>query len=266
MKICIKATALFSVLLLLLTPTAYAQELGFSLIDATPIGSWQLREDTVIDHKGRQSLNVIRTSLLSKESRDGQQYYWLEMAIDTYKLKKNGKRKKSGDKVVLKSLVATSALTSDAANVMNNLSSFGKEMIMQNGNSKPMRISGSGMMAQSMLKALGAKVNYSYQTLGKENVSVKAGSFNATKIQGSGSTSVKVVFKKMTIESDNTAWLSSKVPFGLVKGQGVTETNGKKSTHSVELVEFGTSGAVSQITGTPEEMPEMPDLKGLFGG
>lgn len=246
----------------LLAPFAQAQQLDFSILDATQLGSWQIREELVTDHKGRQSINVIKSSLVGEEVRDGEQHLWLEMATQGYKLKK-GKRKANGDRVIVKSLVAASALKSDAANIVNNLHGFGKDIIIQNGDAAPMRLTGAGMMAQGMLKAMGTKVNYSYEKLGSESLSVKAGTFDTAKIQGSGSTSMKVLFKTVTVESNSTAWMSDKVPFAMIKGEGTTITNGKKSTHQIELIEFGTSGAKSEITGTPQEMP---NLKGMFGG
>ena len=35
---------------------------------------------------------------------------------------------------------------------------------------------------------------------------------------------------------------------------------------SSALLEYGMSGAKSEITGEPEDMPEMPNLGELFGG
>lgn len=257
----IKPTLFLSLLLSLFAPLAAGQQLGFSLMDGTPVGSWQVREETVTDHKGRQTVNVVKTSLLSEEMRDGEKHYWMEMVIQTFKIKKD-KRKPSGDKAVMKTLVAASAMQANPANVVNNLSGFGKDIIMQSGDSAPMRITGAGLMADSVMKATGTKVNYDYQNLGQETVEVPAGSFKADKIQGSGTTTAKVLFKKVSVQSDDTAWISAKVPFGLVKGEGTTTTNGKQSTHKLELLEFGQSGAVSEITGEPQELPSIKDMFG----
>ncbi len=258
-------TALLAMLLASAVTTAAVEALDYNFLEATPIGSWQLREDTSVDHKGRQTVMETRSSLLSEETRDGQKYYWIEMSMQTFKVKR-GKRKPSGDTIIFKSLVAESAFQDDPANALNNVSAFGKEMIMQNGNSDPMLIRGAGGMGDSMLKSLGAKVSYAYEFMGDEEVTVKAGSFPARKMQGSGTTEMKVLFKKISVTSSNTAWVSDRVPFGMVKAQGESVTNGKKSTHSSELLAYGQSGAVSKITKTPQELPEMPNLKSIFGG
>ncbi len=264
MKIRIWTTALLAMLLASATTTASAEGLEYNFLEATPIGSWQLREDTSIDHKGRQTVMETRSSLLGEEMRDGQKYYWIEMSMQPFEVKR-GKRKPSGDTIIFKSLVAESAFQDDPANALNNVRAFGKEMIMQSGNSDPILMRGAGGMGDSILQSLGTKVSYAYELVGDEEVTVKAGSFPTRKIQGSGTTEMKIVFKKISVTSSNTAWLSDRVPFGMVKAQGESVTNGKKSTHSSELLEYGQSGAVSQITKTPEELPEMPDIKSLFG-
>jgi len=48
-----------------------------------------------------------------------------------------------------------------------------------------------------------------------------------------------------------------------VQQKGTTISNGKTSTQSSKLLEFGMSGAVSEITQEPEEMPNLGEL---FGG
>ncbi|MDX2418868.1 MAG: hypothetical protein QNK19_15520, partial [Xanthomonadales bacterium] len=87
---------------------AQAKSVNFDIMKSTPVGSWQLREDINIDHKGRQSVIQIRSSLLSSEVREGQKYFWIEMVMDSFKVKKNGDRKKDGDQMVMKTLVAES--------------------------------------------------------------------------------------------------------------------------------------------------------------
>ena len=256
---------LLAMLLASAATTAAVEGLNYNFLQATPIGSWQLREDTSTDHKGRQTVMETRSSLLSEETRDGQKYYWIEMSMQTFKVKRD-KRKPTGDTIVFKTLVAESAFQDDPANALNNVRAFGEEMILQSGDGDPMLIRGAGGMGDSMLKFMGAKVTYAYEMLGDEDVTVKAGSFAARKIQGSGTTEMKVMFKKLSVASSNTAWISDRVPFGMVKAQGESVTNGKKSTHSSELLAYGESGAVSQITKTPQEMPEMPDIKSIFGG
>ena len=255
---------LVALLLTMVATTASSEGLDYNFMQATPIGSWQLREDTNTDHKGRQTVTETRSSLVGEEMRDGEKHYWIEMTMNSFKVKK-GKRKSSGDTIIFKSLVPESVFKDDPANAVNNLRAFGKEMIMQTGDQDPIRMTGAGGMAESMMQAMGTKISYTYDFVGDEDVTVKAGSFPVRKIQGTGSTEMKVIFKKISVTSSNTAWISDRVPFGMVKAEGESTTNGKKSTHSSELLEYGDSGAVSQITKTPEELPAMPNMKDLFG-
>jgi hypothetical protein len=250
-------------LLAMVATPASSEVLNYDFLEGTPIGSWQLREDTTTDHKGRQTVAETRSSLVGEEVRDGEKHYWIEMEMNTFKVKK-GKRKPTGDTIIFKSLVAESAFKDDPANAVNNLRAFGKEMIMQTGDQNPIRITGAGGMAQSMMQAMGTEISYTYDFVGDEDVTVKAGSFPARKIQGTGAVEMKVVFKKISVTSSNTAWLSDQVPFGMVKSEGESITNGKTSTHSSELLEYGDSGAVSKITKTPEDLPAMPNMKDIF--
>lgn len=250
-------------LLVTVAPAASSEDLNYGFLEATPMGSWQLSENTNIDHKGRETVAETRTSLVGEETRDGEKHYWIEVEINSFKVK-NGKRKPAGDTIIFKSLVAESAFEADPANAVNNLQAFGKEMIMQTGDENPIRMTGAGGMADSMMQAMGTKVSYTYDFVGDEDVTVRGGSFSARKIEGTGTTEMKVIFKKIVVTSSNTAWISDQVPFGMVRAEGESTTNGKKSTHSSELLEYGDSGAVSKITKTPEDLPAMPDLKGIF--
>lgn len=135
---------------------------------------------------------------------------------------------------------------------------------MQSGDQDPIRITGAGGMAESMMQSMGTKISYTYDLIGDEDVTVPAGSFPARKIQGTGTAEMKVIFKKVSVTSNNTAWLSDQVPFGMVKSEGESITNGKTSSHSSELLEYGDSGAVTQITKTPEDLPAMPNMKDIF--
>jgi len=250
-------------LLAMVATPASSQVLQYDFLNTTPIGSWQLREDTNTDHKGRQTVSVTRTSMVGEEVRDGEKHYWIEMEMNTFKIKKD-KRKPTGDTIIFKSLVAESAFKDDPANAVNNLRAFGKEMIMQTGDQDPVRMTGAGGMAESMMQAMGTKISYSYEMVGDEDVTVQAGSFPARKMQGTGSAEMKVIFKKISVTSTNTAWLSDRVPFGMVKSEGESITNGKTSTHSTELLEYGESGAVTKITKTPQDLPAMPSMKDLL--
>ena len=90
---------------------------SFDIINATPLGSWQIRESTETNHKGKQTVSIMKTSLVDKELRDGETYYWVEMHIETFKVKKNGKRKAKGKPMIIKSLVSKNALAGDPENI-----------------------------------------------------------------------------------------------------------------------------------------------------
>lgn len=253
---------LFMLLMVSFVPLSHAASIDFDLLDATPIGSWQERQDTTVDHKGKKQLSIMRSSLLGKETRGGKTYYWIEMAMENFKVSKKGKQKKNGDRVIIKTLVPASALQGDPGNVLTNLRGFGEEMIMQTGNEDPLRISGNGGVFAGMMQSMGTEVNYNFSDLGSESVTVPAGTFATKKIQGSGSTETKVVFKKIKVQSDTTAWMSEKVPFGMVKSEGTSTFNGKQSSHSAQLLKFGLSGAKSEITKEPKDLPNMGNIFG----
>ncbi|MCB1050411.1 MAG: hypothetical protein H6510_11705 [Acidobacteria bacterium] len=228
----------------------------FDLLKATPVGSWQEREETMTDANGRQTLNVVRSSMVGKEERDGENHYWLEMETQTFELKK-GKRKPKGDPTIMKALIAESAFKTDPGNVLKNLSAFGKDIIIQTGKNKPMRITGAGAMAQGLMAAFGVELKYDFEDLGHESVTVAGGTFDCDKWKGHGFSKSKILFKEMEIESDATQWVSEKVPFGTVKTEGTSKVNGSKSQHSAQLMAFGMEGATSKITEEPTEMPKM---------
>lgn len=245
---------------LLLSGSARAQ--SFDILGASPVGSWQTREQIDTNRKGKQTGTKIKTSMIGKEQRNGKLHYWIEMEVDSFKIKKNGKRKSVGKTAIIKSLVPATMFKDDPENVIGNLRAFGVETIIQNGDEKPMKMSASSGLIGSAMKMANVEIQHDYTELGTETVSVKAGQFNTSKMKGVGSVSSKILFKKVKVESDSTVWMSRKVPFGIVKLEGSTVTNGKETSQSAELLEYGTSGAKSAITGTPQEMPKIPNLFG----
>ena len=245
-----------------LCQTVSAKSVNFDLLGATPEGSWQIREDIQTYSKGRQNGTTIKSSMLGSEMRNGEKHYWLEMAIDSFKINKKGKRKNVGDRTLMKSLIAEQAFKGDPANVMGNLRGFGVEVIVQSGKEDPMRISGTGGMMAGVMAAMQTEIKYDFEQLPAEQVTVKGGDFHADKIQGHGVVDMKVLFKKIHVESDTTMWLSKKVPFGIVKIAGTSTINGKQSSNTAELLEFGNSGALSEITKEPVDMPAMPNIFG----
>lgn len=258
-------TVIFSLLtiLALSSTPANAAGISFNMLSATPEGSWQLREDIETNHKGKRSGSTIKSSMLGSEMRDGKKHYWIEMAIDTFKISRKDKRKKTGKRAVIKSLIPAEMFSDDPANVLNNLRGFGVETIIQNGDEEPMRMADTSGMMAGMMQMTQAEMVFDFEPAGNETVEVPAGTFNAQKVNGSGSVSMKILFKKLNVETDSTVWLSSKVPFGTVKVEATSTTNGKASSNSSQLLEYGKSGAVSEITREPKDMPQMPNI---FGG
>lgn len=240
-----------------------AQAVSFDLISSSPVGSWQLREDLDTNRKGKETLNRIRTSMVGKEQRNGQDHYWIEVHLETFKIKKNGDRKATGKPSIMKSLVPASTLKGDPENAISNLRTFGVETIIQTGNQSPIKMSNSGGLIAGAMKAANVELKQKFQDIGNEEVTVQAGTFSTRKLSGTGEVSANAVFKKINIKSNTTTWISNKVPFGLVKSEGDTITNGKTSTQQSELLEFGLYGAKSMIIKEPQEMPS---IKGIFGG
>lgn len=254
-----------SLVLLLTWGSAVNAGIDIDILGGTPVGSWAEQEQVSTDHKGRETVNTMRMSMLSEEQRNGQTYFWTEMVMQAYKVKK-GARKASGDTMIVKTLIPKSVLSGDPANAFANMRSIGEEVIFQNGNSTPMRMTGAGSMAQSMMQMTGSSIDYQFNEGGSQNVTVPAGSFDTKILQGSGSATVKMLFKKMNIKSQITSYYSTKVPFGVVRSEGSDVTNGKTTTYVTQLLNHGMSGATSLITETPEEMPAMPNMKDLLGG
>ena len=133
---------------------------------------------------------------------------------------------------------------------------------MQSGDQDPMRIRNAGGALSAMMQMTGTEVNFDFSDLGNESVSVAAGEFDARKVKGSGTTESKIIFKTIKVSSDSTVWMSEKVPFGMVKAEGSSVTNGKTSTNATQLLEFGMSGATSRISKEPKDMPNMGNIFG----
>ena len=93
------------------TSAAYAEQPSFDLLASSPTGSWQLREDIDTNHKGKQTISLVKTSILGSEVRGGKTYYWVEMGMDNFKVNKKGKRKAKGKRAIVKSPVSYTHLT-----------------------------------------------------------------------------------------------------------------------------------------------------------
>ncbi len=260
---------LMSVVLVVMCVFPSVSKAEVSILDfvaSSPVGSWQLREQISTNHKGKKTGSTIRTSMVGKEDRDGETHYWVEMAMQSFKISKKGKRKNKGKRVVMKSLMPESQLKADPENVLSNLRNFSIETIVQNGKQEPMRITDSGGMFSGAMQLANVDIEFDFEPMGTETVTVAAGEFNATKARGVGSTEINAIIKKIRVKSDMVHWYSNDIPFGLIKMEGTTTTNGKTSNETTELLEYGASGAETEITRPAKDMPKTPGLEGLFGG
>lgn len=252
----------FLILAISLMLSSQAQAFNFDLIKSAPVGSWQIREQIETNHKGRKNGSTIKTSMVGKEQRNGKLHYWIEVQMESFNIKKNGKRKSTGDRSIIKSLVPADVLNDNPGNAVNNLRAFGVEMIVQSGDQQPMRMNSGGGVIGKTMKMANVEIKHDYKKVGSELISVAAGKFNADKIAGNGKVSMKILFKKLNVNSDSIVWVSNTVPFGVVKMQGTTITNDKTSMQHGELIKFSMSGAVSAITQEPQEMPSFNNMFG----
>jgi hypothetical protein len=254
-KYCLKYCAAFSLLLLISFDSLAAE---FNFAKSTTVGSWVKREDLSTDHKGKQTLAEMKLALVGSEKVDGVTHYWLEMAIQSYSLKKD-KRKKNGPLSITKVLINAELFSASPANVLGNFSKYAKTIIVQQGDNDPMRIDQGGMLGESMMKGLGIEVEFKYSQGGSKKVDVPAGKFDCTVFNGEGTTETKVLIKKFKVVSKTEGCFSNSVPFGLVYSTTDSTINGNLNKSETRLVETGT-GATSAITKEPVVAPAIPKL------
>lgn len=248
---------LFAAAALLAASFASSADLPFNVGDTYAVGGWQEREEINFNAKGKQTgLMVVWMGVVGAEERDGIDYIWLETRMQEYKTKRNGDRKPKGDIAIMKSLVERSALT-DFSNPMQNMRKFGKEIIVQNGDSEPIKMAEGGMMAGMAMNAFGIAVDFQIDYAGiREDVEVPAGNIAAFKIAGTGSAEGKVLIRKIKIESEVESWVSPDVPLAVVKQSTRSTTNGKVTTSEGQLLSYGDTGAESMIDDSAvQEMP-----------
>ncbi len=237
------------------------------VLDATPPGSWARYESVEYDKKGRgKTASTMTNKFLSRETVDGVDHMWLEMEMQSYKIGRNGERKADGKPMVMKVLVEESFFSQGGGNI-GALRGFGKEMIMQQGDETPMRMTNVGAMAAGLGGMAEVNMDGTYERHGTVDVDTPAGSFDAVHVSGTQQATVGVAMLKRTITSDIELWVSPDVPFATVRNVFTEQGRSARRTEMI-LQEYGTSGAASAITGTPEdiEMPAMPGLKDMLPG
>ncbi len=228
----------------------------FDMAATLDVGGWQEREEITTNNKGKvTAINVIWSGIVDREVIDGVPHVWMEMRTQGYKENRKGERKKRGDLSIMKMAIPESALVK-FDDPFNNMRMFANDTVIQTGKEKPMRLRGGGMMADMMLKSFGANIDFKLQPAGTTaDVETAAGSFDTYHYTGSGSVDMKVLIRKIHIDSEIEMWLSEAVPMGVVK-QNITNTQGKKVTQvAVSLLAYG-DGATSMINDA--DIMEMP--------
>ncbi len=237
--------------LLALSQAVQADAPSFSVTGATPVGSWAEREERRVDHKGRETITILRQAMVDKTELNGETHYWVESETVSYKIDRKGKRKQQGEPTIVKVLIAESAINGDPANLASNLTGFGKEIIMQTGDGQPMRIREGGMLGGMMMKALGIQIDYEFTKLGDEKVETPAGEFDAEKFAGTGSAEGRILIKKISVQSDSEIWMTPDLPFGFARSVSKETVNGKPESSETTVTSYGMHGGVSKITGEP---------------
>jgi hypothetical protein len=193
-------------------PPAAAQEACGNFVAPLAQGGYA---DWIIQSK--KDTTRMRMALVGKETRDGAEMQWLEMAI---------KPKKEKDGVVMKFLVPGYPYEMDGI----------AEIIMQPTGGQAMIV--PAMMTGMMKKNIGKNSSWSaeetcgrLQHVGEESVSTPAGSFTAHHYRDP--------------ETGSDLWVTKDVPFGVVKSVSKDGT--------MLLAGHGTD-AKSQIVGQPQNM------------
>jgi hypothetical protein len=247
--------------LALACPTRGAQ-IKFDVLAATPVGSWQVREQTTTKEDGSKRVLSIKTSMIGSEIRGGEPYLWVEMELRPTRIDKKG-RVKEEPPVISKLLVRQWFFDLDLGNVLCNPYPFAQEIILQTAESEvPTRYYGKGLQKVGDLLGLGTK--FQWKQLPNESVEVTAGIFHAIRLQGSATEETRALLRKVQVETSADFWYAAQIPFGQVKGE-VRNPNGKPETWVSELKSFGTSGAVSQITQPPKDDTGKGRLTKIFG-
>jgi hypothetical protein len=100
---------------------------------------------------------------------------------------------------------------------------------------------------------------------GREMVTVSGGSFDSHRLGSTFQSRAQLLGHHVSVDMQGTVWLSPAVPFGFVRSDTREVVNGVPSTTRAELIEYGTSGAVSKITGTPRSLEIPQEWRGVFG-
>jgi hypothetical protein len=266
-----RPATLFPILLaascLVLGPGRAAAQVRLDLLAATPVGSWQQRELTMIrkDKEGTEKerrILGIKTSRLEDESRGGEAYMWVELELQATRIDKKGKSTQEPP-VVARMLIRRWFFDLDALNATNNLLSVAQEVIVQVADEPPVRYMGKGL--QKVDELLGPKNKYRWVDAGHESVTVEAGTFEARHVKASADVEGKILLRKVKTQNEGDFWFSTQVPFGLVRSQLQQVVGEKTDLFSAELKAYDTSGAATKISGQPKDDRGQSRLVKIFG-
>jgi hypothetical protein len=178
------------------------------------VGQWAEYQMSSPQLKGPADM---RMAIVGSEAAGGRDHYWYEMKLAS-----------TEGAMIMQWLVPSYPF--EASEI--------KALVMKSGNEPAVKMPAQmiGMMGRAMppdITAQSAKECAAAQQMGKESVTVPAGTFNALHFR--------------TNEGD--AWVSTDVPFGLLKFTGSDGTEAVLTGHGGD--------AKSSITETPREMPGM---------
>ena len=221
MRRTLAATA--GLMLALSAPALNAQDICSAKLMTPKVGSWAKYRLV----SGTDTTGTMRMAIVGSEKRNGTDMTWLENTMQSER-----------GPMIMEMLVP--GFPYDGSGI--------QEMIMKFGDRPAMKASPQ-MMSMVQRRsgnnpALSFKANCEHMKLvGTETVTTPAGTFSTQH------------FKNDVNQSE--AWISSKVPFGMVKVVAPgKDRQGADVTTTMMLLESG-SGATRSITETPQEMPGM---------
>jgi hypothetical protein len=212
-----RTIAAYGFVLTLLPAAAAAQNDCLKDFKMPKVGTWAEYTGTYKDKP-----TTMRYAVVGSESRQGKDLKWLELRVE-------------GDKP--EKTMVYQMLTPGTPAEIGQV----EDVVFKEGQRPAMRMNSAmvGMMRGQMGKnSVLSNLCEGVTPAGEETIQVPAGSFKTTKLHNS------------KYESD--AWVSSKVPFYMVKTVSEDE--------NLSLAKVG-DGAKSSITETPQEMPGMGSPK-----
>ena len=204
--------------------------------EAPAVGSWA--EFTLTSVKGsKTSTGAYRVKCLGRARVGEVDHLWIEIVRD------KGSKTRTFKFLLPESEVATSDTPLRSA----------VEMIYQESGKSALRAEGSQLSALlTILEAIEGDTPLTYQPQGREKIVLPNGT-EAQAFRKSGAGEVTLPGREPTaVESD--LWVVREVPFGVAK-RTVTTTEGTGATalvkiETLELTDWGTTGAKSEIQGT----------------